>query len=185
MRPGHRRYNFVWYRPANAAALADLLTDASGHVNHLSIPPKLIRPELIARMRADAERLLAPQFAALVQATRLPLLQPIYDLEAQGTAAGRVALVGDAAFVARPHVGAGVTKAAMDAQALAEALDAAPVPQALRAFERSRLPVNRRIVHHARLLGAALQGEELPGASAYQTPEAVMAETALLGFLER
>jgi len=36
---------------------------------------------------------------------------------------GRVALVGDAGlFVARPHVGTGVTKAALDAQALADAL---------------------------------------------------------------
>jgi 2-polyprenyl-6-methoxyphenol hydroxylase and related FAD-dependent oxidoreductases len=34
---------------------------------------------------------------------------------------GRVALLGDAAFVARPHVGAGVTKAALDAASLADA----------------------------------------------------------------
>jgi hypothetical protein len=79
----------------------DLLTDAWGRVHHLSIPPPLIRPELIARMRADAQRLLAPAFAALVHATRLLLLQPIYDLETPGMEAGRVALVGDAAFVAR------------------------------------------------------------------------------------
>ncbi len=32
---------------------------------------------------------------------------------------GRVALVGDAAFVIRPHVGGGVVKAAEDAAALA------------------------------------------------------------------
>ena len=37
---------------------------------------------------------------------------------------GRVAIVGDAAFVARPHVAAGVSKAADDAAALAEAVQA-------------------------------------------------------------
>ena len=35
---------------------------------------------------------------------------------------GRVALLGDAAFVARPHVGMGTTKAAGDARALADHL---------------------------------------------------------------
>ena len=37
---------------------------------------------------------------------------------------GRVCLIGDAAFVARPHAAAGTAKAAADAWALAEALDA-------------------------------------------------------------
>jgi 2-polyprenyl-6-methoxyphenol hydroxylase-like FAD-dependent oxidoreductase len=34
----------------------------------------------------------------------------------------RAAILGDAAFVARPHVGMGVTKAALDAESLADAL---------------------------------------------------------------
>ena len=51
-----------------------------------------------------------------------PVLQPIYDLETPRMAFGRVAIIGDAAFVARPHVGAGVSKAADDAAALADAL---------------------------------------------------------------
>ena len=34
-----------------------------------------------------------------------PILQPIYDLETPRMAFGRVAIIGDAAFVARPHVG--------------------------------------------------------------------------------
>jgi len=32
MRPGRRRYNVVWYRPANDATLQDMLTDDSGRV---------------------------------------------------------------------------------------------------------------------------------------------------------
>ena len=81
LRPGHRRYNFVWYRPADeAAGLPRLLTDAAGHTHALSIPPPLIRAEIVAEMRAAAERILAPQFAAIVRATPQPFLQPIYDI---------------------------------------------------------------------------------------------------------
>ena len=54
--------------------------------------------------------------------TRQPLLQAIVDLETPAMVVGRVALVGDAAFVARPHVGMGTTKAAGDARALADHL---------------------------------------------------------------
>jgi len=61
LRPGHRRFNVVWYRPADEAAkLPWLLTDESGVTHSISIPPPLIRREAVAEMRADAERLLAP-----------------------------------------------------------------------------------------------------------------------------
>ncbi len=73
-------------------------------------------------MRQAASRLLAPQFVEVVHLVAQPILQPIYDLESRALAFGRVAIIGDAAFVARPHVGAGVAKAAGDAQALVAAL---------------------------------------------------------------
>ena len=137
LRPGHRRYNVVWYRPADEATkLQWLLTDESGTTHAISIPPPLIRREAIAEMRAAAERLLAPQFRQIVRLIEEPILQPIYDLESPRMAFGRVAIVGDAAFVARPHVAAGVSKAADDAAALAAALqaesDVAARAQALR-----------------------------------------------------
>jgi 2-polyprenyl-6-methoxyphenol hydroxylase-like FAD-dependent oxidoreductase len=189
LRPGHRRFNFVWYRPADEAReLPRFLTDINGHVHGVSIPPPLIRPEIIAEMRDDAQRLLAPAFAAIIAATKQPFLQPIYDLETPQMAFGRVALVGDAAFVIRPHVGAGVTKAAEDAAALATALDATPdVAAALAGFEAQRLVAGRRIVQRARHLGAYMQAvlksdEEREAAERHHTPEAVMAETALLNF---
>ena len=95
-------------------------------------------------MRAAAERLLAPQFRAIVRLIDEPILQPIYDLESPRLAFGRVAIIGDAAFVARPHVAAGVSKAADDAAALARALDGDDVEAALRRFEAERLPVGNR-----------------------------------------
>ena len=89
LRAGHRRYNWVWYRPADeATVLTDLLTDASGHTHALSIPPPLIRPSVLEATRRAARQVLAPAFAAVVAATKLPFLQPIYDLEAPAMAFG-------------------------------------------------------------------------------------------------
>ena len=148
LRPGHRRYNVVWYRPADEATkLQWLLTDERGVTHAISIPPPLIRREAIAEMRADAERLVAPQFRQIVRLIEEPILQPIYDLESPRMAFGRVAIVGDAAFVARPHVAAGVSKAADDAAALAEALQKeSHVEAALKRFEAARL--SRESSHH-------------------------------------
>jgi 2-polyprenyl-6-methoxyphenol hydroxylase-like FAD-dependent oxidoreductase len=140
-------------------------------------------------MRAAAERLLAPQFQAIVRLIDEPLLQPIYDLESPQLAFGRAAIVGDAAFVARPHVGAGVSKAADDAAALAQALDGDDVEAALRGFEAERLPVGNRIIERARHLGAYLQAtqtaEERARSERHSIPEAVLAETAMVDFLYR
>lgn len=189
VRPGHRRSNVIWYRPADAdGKLKWLLTDAQGRTHDISVPPPLIRTDAIAEMKADAERLLAPAFRALVRLMDEPLLQPIYDLASPQMAFGRVALIGDAAFVARPHVGAGVSKAADDAAALAGALASqASVEAGLRAFEAARLPENRRIIDWARHLGAYLQAtqtqEEKESAGRHATDAAVIKETATLDFL--
>jgi 2-polyprenyl-6-methoxyphenol hydroxylase-like FAD-dependent oxidoreductase len=188
LRPGHRRFNVVWYRPADESSeLKHLLTDASGMTHTISIPPPLIRREAIAAMRAAAERLLAPQFHEVIRMIDEPILQPIYDLESPRMAFGRVAIIGDAAFVARPHVAAGVAKAADDAAVLVEALARDEVAPALRRFEATRVPVGRRIIERARHLGAYLQAtqtaEERARSQRHSIPEAVLAETAVLDFL--
>jgi 2-polyprenyl-6-methoxyphenol hydroxylase-like FAD-dependent oxidoreductase len=186
--PGRRRFNVVWYRPADESTeLQRLLTDAGGTTHTISIPPPLIRREPIADMRAAAERLLAPQFREVVRMIDEPILQPIYDLETPRMAFGRVAIVGDAAFVARPHVAAGVAKAADDAAALVAALATDEVEPALLRFETERLPVGQRVIERARHLGAYLQAtqtaEERARSQRHSIPEAVLAETAVLDFL--
>lgn len=189
LRPGHRRYNVIWYRPADEdTKLPWLLTDESGTTHDISIPPPLIRREAIAEMRDAAERLLAPQFRAIVRLFEEPILQPIYDVESPRMAFGRIAIVGDAAFVARPHVGAGVSKASDDAAALAAALQNEPdIEAALKRFEAARLKENHRIIEWARHLGAYLQAsrtqEEQARAGRHSTDDAVIKETATLDFL--
>ena len=63
-----------------------------------------------------------PAFRDCLRKIERPFFTPIYDFTAPRIAFGRVALVGDAASNARPHMGFGVSKAGGDAQALAHAL---------------------------------------------------------------
>jgi len=153
--PGRRRYNFVWYRPADERAV---LTDAAGKLHEEGIAPQAIRPEVIAGMRADAEARLCPQLAEAIRVTALPLVQPIYDLLSPRIAFGRVALLGDAASVARPHVAMGAIKAGQDAMALAAALAREPVEAALVRYDALRRPAAEALVAESRRLGAYLEG---------------------------
>jgi 2-polyprenyl-6-methoxyphenol hydroxylase-like FAD-dependent oxidoreductase len=189
LRPGHRRCNFVWYRPADEATeLRRLLTDAIGRFHALGIPPPLVRADVIASLREDSRTLLAPQLDAVVSLTPQPFLQPIFDVETSRMAAGSVAIIGDAAFLARPHVAAGVTKAAEDAMALANALRTHDeVAAALAAWERERIPANMRIMQRGRDLGGYLQPhllapDALAAAERHHTPQAIMTEIAVLDF---
>ena len=69
--PGRRAYNIVWYRPADPdKTLADLCTDASGRRHGTSIPPPLIRPEVMAAIKATARALVAPQVAEIFARAR-------------------------------------------------------------------------------------------------------------------
>jgi 2-polyprenyl-6-methoxyphenol hydroxylase-like FAD-dependent oxidoreductase len=161
---GRRGYNIVWYRPAGLRALADMCTDGSGHHHAVGIPPPLIRDEVITQVKADAKALLAPQIAEIFLRSN-PFFQPIFDLESPRMAFSRTALTGDAAFVAQPHIGAGATKAAVDAVVLAESLRDAgdDIERGLRRFEAVQLPFGREIVALSRQQGAYLSAQLAPG----------------------
>lgn len=177
---GRRRWNFVWYRPAaTAEELAALMTDADGTHHSDGIAPQQVSWRQIAAVRQAARDRLAPQFAEVLEKTAVPFLQPIHDLAAPRLAFGRVALLGDAAFVARPHVGMGVTKAGDDAVALAACIaEHGATPRALSAYESRRLPVGAAVVERGRRLGAYLQAK--PGGQAPpRDPAAVMRQTAI------
>ena len=161
--PGARRYNFVWYRPADeAVTLKRLMTDADGLHHPGGIAPQQVNWREITAMREAGRRLLAPQWAEVLEKTAQPFLQPIFDLSSHQLAFGRVALMGDAAFVARPHVGMGVTKAGEDALALAESVARhGATPAALQAYEAMRLAPGQAVVERGRRLGAYLQARAL------------------------
>jgi 2-polyprenyl-6-methoxyphenol hydroxylase-like FAD-dependent oxidoreductase len=190
---GERRFNFVWYRPADEQKdLPVLFTDADGRRHEQNIPPDRIRKEVVMDMHATAARLLAPAFVDVIRATSDPLFQPIYDLESPQLVFGRAVLMGDAAFVARPHVGLGVTKAAGDAVTLVDALlaHADDFAAALRKYESQRLHFGRSIVAHARALGLAIGAPLVAGPQAelinyLRRPEVVMREIAVPDWAER
>lgn len=167
-RPGRRGYNHIWYRPTDfRETLPRLCTDAAGRCHGISIPPPLIRPEVVAEIKAAARALLAPQIARIVELTEQVFFQAIFDLESPRMALGRVVLLGDAAFVARPHVGMGVTKAALDAECLAHEIRTANgnLDAALTCYDRERRRFGTRLVARARRLGAYIEAQLKPAAA--------------------
>jgi 2-polyprenyl-6-methoxyphenol hydroxylase-like FAD-dependent oxidoreductase len=157
--PGRRRYSFLWYYPVREGAeLSGLLTDDSGVTHDYSIPPPLIRAAHVAHIKREAEALLPPQFAEVVIKAKRHMLQPIYDVESRRISFDRAALIGDAAFVARPHVGIGVLKAGEDALALARSLqESSSIEAGLARYEDERLDAGREAVELGRYLGAFIE----------------------------
>jgi 2-polyprenyl-6-methoxyphenol hydroxylase-like FAD-dependent oxidoreductase len=178
---GHRAYNFVWYRPVSAGEeLKSVLTDADGvHYPH-GIAPNKVAWRQLAKVREDAHRLLSPQFAEILHKAPQPFLQPIFDLLSDTVSVGRIALMGDASFVARPHIGMGVAKAAEDAVAIADAIRTHGAnAAALAAYAQVRLPAGRSAVQRARWLGSyvkAIDGKTQPMA---QRQHQAIYETAI------
>src|SRR5579885_3240900 len=152
--PGKRRFNFIWYRVADAARLREMNVDENGVQHVYSVPPPLIRKDLIADMHRDAREILPDTLLDALMAIKQPFITPIYDFTAPSIVFGRVAMVGDAAANARPHMGFGMAKAATDAQALARHLDAHDdIEEALGAYNAERQPIGNTIVLHGRKLG--------------------------------
>ncbi len=155
--PGKRRYNIIWYRVADADELRDMCIDANGVQHEYSVPPPLIRKDLIEQMHRDARDLLPPALLDAVLKIRQPFITPIYDFAAPSIAVGRVAMVGDAATNARPHAGFGMAKAACDAQALARHVgEHEDIETALKAYDAERQPIGNHVVMHSRRLGTHL-----------------------------
>lgn len=186
---GERRLNVVWYRPAAAqTTLKELLTDVHGNNNGESIAPDKVRPSVVSQMREDAGRLLSPQHAQLMHKLTQPFIQPIYDLTTESMVHGRVAVIGDAAFTARPHIGVGITKAVEDAMTLAYELhNNNSIDTALYRFNSNRYQTNYAWINRSRELGAYLQAQLLSDvehryAKQHRTTEAVMKETANLDY---
>jgi 2-polyprenyl-6-methoxyphenol hydroxylase-like FAD-dependent oxidoreductase len=190
LRTGHRRYNFVWYRVADAAKLKQMCVDDDDHEYEFGVPPPLVRKDLVVQMRAEAESLLPPQYLDCLQHIDQPFFTPVYDFCSPSLVFGHVALVGDAASTPRPHIGFGVSKAGAEAQALAEALSTHDdIDRALAAYDAARQPLSERIVAHGRKLGMQLgvgikTDEDRRFAKLLQTPKGIMDWAAAANFLD-
>jgi 2-polyprenyl-6-methoxyphenol hydroxylase-like FAD-dependent oxidoreductase len=124
---GRRRLNWVWYvHVPEGKALDEVLSDRDGECHAGSVPAGRVPERLVARVQEAAARELHPRFAELVAATPDPFVQVILDLAAPRMLFGRACLLGDAAFVVRPHTAGAAAKVAADARALAAAARNAP-----------------------------------------------------------
>ncbi|WP_426122846.1 FAD-dependent monooxygenase [Pararhizobium sp. PWRC1-1] len=154
---GLRRYNWGWYRPVKESDLPELFTDNQGRLNHFSLPRGKLQDPARLSFAADARRLLPPQFAEIAAATPDPWIQGIFDYAPNRITGKRIALVGDAAFLIRPHTAMGTSKAAGDAIALTEAIAlAGTVGEALEKYAKSRLPVGQWLAERGRDIGGSL-----------------------------
>lgn len=165
---GGHLLNWVLYtRPPQSDGLhPDLRTPAS-------LPPGRLNAELTAHLRALVADNFPPYWAARVLRTpaETTFIQPIYDLEVPHYTSGRMVLVGDAASVARPHVGAGSVKALQDANALEAAWATGDSwTEVLETYDASRGPVGAAMVALARRMGST-QVENTPDWSAMGQPE--------------
>ncbi len=155
-RYGHRCLNWVWYVAADDQALEDHLTDRHGRRHHSSLPRGYASDAAIDYLRTRAREELAPVMAKLVAATDEPFIQKIADAAVERTVFDRVMLLGDAAFLVRPHTAAAAAKACFDASLLAEALshrETSSLEAALATVEPSQLDYGRRLVEHGVTLG--------------------------------
>lgn len=159
VRRGERLFNFVWYRNySEGSDLIDLMTDIDGVERDISLPPGAVRSVHVDEMRATAIARLPGMVAEVVCKTDQPFIQVVYDLSIPRMVFGRSCLIGDAAFLARPHAAAGTAKAADDAWSLVEAcLNHRSLDDALRAWEAKQLAVGQQLCERTERIGRRSQ----------------------------
>jgi 2,6-dihydroxypyridine 3-monooxygenase len=155
-----RLINWLWYRNMpKGRELNDLLTDRRGVLRDTSLAYASLQEGHVARMRQDSRSAFPPVLSELVVKTEEPFIQAIFDSVTPAMAFGRVCIMGDAAFVARPHAAAGTAKAAEDAWQLGKAFTESEsgVVAALKSWEERQLACGRQLVNRAREIGNRLQ----------------------------
>ena len=159
VRAGTRLMNMVWYRNVDRSELERVLTDRHGETRPVSVPPGMVSPGLVRGMRNQAHDLLAPPIAEFVLRVGEPFIQAVFDIDVPQMAFGRVCLLGDAAFVARPHAAAGTAKAAEDGWVLGEELlnTDGDIPAALESWQRRQLKLGTELLARTRWIGDTAQ----------------------------
>ena len=143
----------MWYETLDGRDREAIFTDTSGTERRRSVAPGRLRDPVRRRQRERAATL-PPVFETLVGETPDLCCQAIYDRTVPSMIADRACLLGDAAFVARPHTAAGTAKSAGDATALADALAShESVDDALAAWNRRRTEYGTALVDRGREMG--------------------------------
>lgn len=145
-RTGRLRVNWAIYAPTPSALTLH---------GPSSIAPGMVDDACYAQYQALLDETMPPKFRPLFQVPQDQLsIQPIYDEMVDRYTAGRLALIGDAATLTRPHTGSGATKAIQDAL-LIEELGATHHNWAslLDAYDTDRSAEGARLVDVGRRIG--------------------------------
>lgn len=119
-----------------------------------NIPPTLMAAEYIEYLYNLAKKHLPPFPRDIVLQTPQPFTQAIYDAWVPQFFLNNVALMGDASILARPHVGAGSTKALIDALSLEKYLKDEPdIHIAMERWGKERQQVANKLFILCRALG--------------------------------
>jgi 2-polyprenyl-6-methoxyphenol hydroxylase-like FAD-dependent oxidoreductase len=158
---GHRLINWVWYVSAHAQDLTFLLTDRHGRRHHRSLPEGGATDEAVSELRIRAKREVHPHMAELIEMTRAPFIQTIVDVVVPRTVFGRACLLGDAAFVVRPHTAGATAKVAREAMLLADRLQesAGDLNLALSRFQSAQLRYGNELYQYGVALGSRWAAE--------------------------
>ena len=119
---GDRQFNWVWYVNKTDSQLERVLVDKNGNKRQYSVPPTFLSDESLEELKELADRELPEILRDRIHQTKNPFVQVIVDMSVPKMFDNRVAILGDAASVVRPHTASGTAKAYRDAIALADCL---------------------------------------------------------------
>ncbi len=163
MRPGHRLYNWVWYRVAAQPLLDDILVDRDGQKRVSAIPEGKLSDQWLPHLHREADTFLPAPFREVVKATQEPFMQTIRDLASDHMVKGRVVILGDAAAIPRPHTAASSSKAAANALGLVDALASIPdIDAALARWEPSQVALGKALLRQGSQTGDYLMFRKEP-----------------------
>ena len=151
---GKRRLNWVWYLNKTETELREILRDKDGKPRRWAVPTGFLSNENIASLREKATTELPEVSAQMVLKTETPFVQVIVDLAVPQMVFGRACIIGDAAFVVRPHTASGTSKAYNDAISLATSLSyhTDTTEAALEHWQYEQIRYARQIVAYGKML---------------------------------
>src|SRR6266850_21120 len=137
---------FTLYQGADTHILSYFVPGANGELDAGKRRLNLLREKAMAGL---------PEISAqMVMKTRMPFVQVIVDLTVPKMVFGRACIIGDAAFVVRPHTASGTSKAYNDAISLATSLSyhGDRIETALEHWQYEQIRYARQIVNYGKML---------------------------------
>lgn len=159
--PGRSGKALNWMCYLNVAEhdLAGYLSDESGHPHHWSLPPGMLGKSRRHQLLREMHKIFPDEMMVIAEATENLSLQAIYYGISGHFVRDRIVLVGDAAHIAVPHIGAGSTFAIQDTLSLSQAMTPGNLDQSLNDWAVRRHLETQTSLDVATRLGHSLQHE--------------------------